>query len=201
MASQAKWAGFDTPPRLAIEAVDNRILALSEYLTVYRAGAGLVGLRRSRRMRELRHDIARLHAWRYYLRGAARRPLWWRCLHGLCDWLGGRLGADQPGRRQQWRVGVQRLSAFSVVDRAYAALLEDRQGRLLTLGLAPTPFTADLQTLRESLLNDVACLQDERRELAKHAGRVRVVCGLLGRWVRARGWLGFPEGGARVMEP
>lgn len=206
MGSQAKRAGPDRPPRLAIEAIDNRILALSEYLTVYRAGAGLVGLGRYRRMRELRHDIARLRAWRHYLRAAARRPLWWRCLHRIGGWVGDRQGVDAPRRvtrRRQpnGRVGVQRLSAFSVLDRAYVAQLEDLQGRLLTLGLAAASLAADLQTLRDGLRADVADLQDQRRQLAEHTGQVRVVCWLLGRWMRVRGWLGFQDNGTRVTEP
>ncbi|MCH2555793.1 MAG: hypothetical protein MK005_00670 [Alcanivorax sp.] len=200
MGSQAKWSGPEAPSRLALEAVDNRIVALTEYLTVYRAGAGPPGRARHQRMRELRHDIARLCAWGHYLRGAARRPLWWRGLRRLGIWFGGERHA-RPGRRRQHRAGVRRLSAFSVVDRAYAAQLEDYQGRLLTLGLARGSLADDLPATRQRLQGSVDRLQQERRLLAADAGRVAVVCWMLSRVVRVRGWLGLSERRAGILDP
>ncbi|GAA5132884.1 hypothetical protein [Alloalcanivorax gelatiniphagus] len=200
MGSQVKWAGPRKRTCLAIEAVENRIVALTEYLLVYRAGAGSPGRGRHQRIRELRHDIARLRAWGQYLRGADHRPLWWRLLRRLGTWLGGARHA-RPGHRCARRAGVQRLSAYSVVDRAYAAQMEDCQGRLLTLGLAAGPWVADLRASRERLLAEVELLRDERRQLAEEAGRVAVVCWVLSRTARVRGWLGFSEGSSRIMDP
>ncbi|MFP1682028.1 hypothetical protein ACLD0W_05915 [Alloalcanivorax sp. C16-1] len=200
MGSQAKWSGPAAPSRLALEAVDNRILALNEYLTVYRAGAGSPGRARHQRIRELRHDIARLRAWSHYLRGAVRRPLWWRLLRRLGVWFGGERHA-RPGRRRPHRAGVRRLSAFSVVDRAYAAQLEDYQGRLLTLSLARGPLVDELLITRQRLQGSVERLQQERRLLAADAGRVAVVCWVLSRVVLVRGWLGLSEPRAGIMDP
>ena len=53
---------------LALEAVEHRLQALSEYLAVYRAGlASGVGGWQWRQVRVLRSDIARLQAWWWYL--------------------------------------------------------------------------------------------------------------------------------------
>ncbi|MCQ6260576.1 hypothetical protein MLD55_01400 [Alcanivorax sp. MM125-6] len=199
MGTQAKWVGPESPARLTVDAVENRALALREYLVVYRAG---VGPRRGRqqRLRELRYDIARLQAWAWYLRATERRPAWWRLLHLLGGWFGaGR--QEKPGRRHQRRAGIQRLSAFSVVDRAYAAQIEDFQGRLLTLGLNHPPLSEERQRCRRLLEDDVERLRQERDRLTGEAGRVAVVCWLLGRLVRVRGWLGLNKGAARAMDP
>ncbi|MBL7250902.1 hypothetical protein ACLD02_02275 [Alloalcanivorax sp. C16-2] len=199
MGTQVKWAGPESSPRLAVDAVENRALALREYLVVYRAG---VGPRRGRqqRLRELRYDIARLQAWGWYLRAGERRPLWWRFLHMLGGWFGaGR--KERPGRRHQRRAGIQRLSAFSVVDRAYVAQIEDFQGRLLTLGLSHPPLSEELRRCSRVLEENVRHLSDERDRLTAEAGRIAVVCWLLGRLLRVRGWLGLNNSASRAMDP
>lgn len=199
MGTQEKWVGPESPSRLAVDAVENRALALHEYLLVYRAG---VGPRRDRhhRRRELRHDIARLRAWGWYLRASERHPLWWRLLYTLGGWFGaGR--KEKPGRRHQRRSGIQRLSAFSVVDRAYAAQIEDFQGRLLTLGLSHPPLSEELRRCSRVLEENIRQLDEQRSHLTLEAGRIAVVCWVLARLLRVRGWLGLNKNATRAMDP
>jgi len=185
----------ESPLRLAIEALQSRARALSEYHSVYRAGAGPRARgRRHQRVRELRHDIIRLQAWAWYLSMADRRPWWWRALYRL----GGLVGRDRregAGQRRQRRPGIQRLSSFSVVDRAYVAHMEDFQGRLLTLRLAqqnrPDAHRAACQQRLEAAVKRL----DEHREcLVANAGRMAVICWMLARVLRVRGWLGLHGG-------
>ena len=96
---------------------------------------------------------------------------------------------------------MRRLSAFRVVDRALAAQLEDYQGRLLTLGLARGPLADDLLATRQRLQGCVDRLQQERRLRAADAGRVAVICWVLSRVVRVRGWLGLGEPRTGVLDP
>ncbi len=202
MGSEVKKAVADSPLRLAVEALHGRSRALSEYLSVYRSGAGPGARgRRHQRLRELRHDIVRLQAWAWYLSVADRRPWWWRVLYRL----GGLLGRDRrerAGRRRHRRTGIQRLSSFSVVDRAYVAHMEDFQGRLLTLRLAqqgrPDPRRAACQRRLEDA---VTRLSEHRECLAANAGRVAVICGMLAPVLRVRGWLGLGGGEPCMVDP
>lgn len=201
MASEGKKAVSDSPLRLAIEALHGRARALSEYYSVYRSGAGPRARgRRHQRVRELRHDIVRLQAWAWYLSVADRRPWWWRALYRLSGLLG-RNRHEQAGRRRHRRSGIQRLSSFSVVDRAYVAQMEDFQGRLLTLRLAqpgqPDPRRAVCQ---QRLEDAVQRLSGHRQCLAENAGRVAVICWALGRVLRVRGWLGLDRGESCVVD-
>lgn len=198
MGSQEAIRATDAPLRLALEAVTGRLHALNEYLIVYRAGAG-PRERRARSVRELRYDIERLHAWRCYLRASPGRPWWWRTLSAL----GGLSGAGRhphPVYRRHQGGGMQRLSSFSVIDRAYVALLEDFQGCLLTLDLRQDGG-AELAACRASLVAKVDLVQALREALAANAGRVTLVCVLLGRVLRVRGWLGLGAPWASGVEP
>lgn len=184
-----------SPRRLALEAVEARLQALHEYLTVYRAGARGRGRRRER-LRELRRDIDRLESWGWYLRAAQGRPLWWRLLTWVAALLGGRR-RGRPGQRQpRRRHGIQRLSAFSVIDRAYVALAEEYQGRLLTLGLTPGGGAAR----RQHCHRKVAALEALRAGLAGDAGRVAVICGVLGLVRRCGGLVGLNPAPARTVD-
>lgn len=191
MGSQKAFRVSDSPLRLAIEAVTARANALNEYLIVYRAGAGQRG-RRVQSVRELRYDIERLRAWAWYLGASSRRPWWWR----LVTRLGG-LFASRPkksnGRRRDPRRSMQRLSSFSVIDRAYAARQEDFQGYLLTLAL-PQAEPARSEACRARLTQKVDALRGLRGALAADAGRATAVCVLLAGVVRLRGWLGLDAG-------
>ena len=75
------------------------------------------------------------------------------------------------------------------------------QGRLLTLGLNHPPLSEERQRCRRLLEDDVERLRQERDRLTGEAGRVALVCWLLGRLVRVRGWLGLNKGAARAMDP
>lgn len=201
MASDGQKAVSESPLRLAIEALHGRARALSEYYSVYRSGAGPRARgRRHQRVRELRHDIVRLQAWAWYLSVADRRPWWWRALHRLSG-VFGRDRREQAGRRRHRRAGIQRLSSFSVVDRAYVAHMEDFQGRLLTLQLAqqsrPDPRRAVCQQRQEDAVRKLA---EHRRCLAENAGRVAVICWALARVLRVRGWLGLDRGEPCVVD-
>ncbi len=200
MASERQKAVSESPLRLAIEALHGRARALSEYYSVYRSGAGARG-RRHQRVRELRHDIVRLHAWAWYLSVADRRPWWWRALHRLSGVLG-RDRREQTGRRRHHGGGIQRLSSFSVVDRAYVAHMEDLQGRLLTLQLArQDPPDPRREACQQRLEEGVRRLSEHRRCLAENAGRVAVVCWALARVLRVRGWFGLDGGDPCVVDP
>lgn len=201
MASEGQKAVSESPLRLAIEALHGRARALSEYYSVYRSGGGPRARgRRHPRVRELRHDIVRLQAWAWYLSVAHRRPWWWRALYRLSG-VFGRDRREQAGRRRHRRAGIQRLSSFSVVDRAYVAHMEDFQGRLLTLQLAqqsrPDPRRAVCQ---QRLEDAVRRLAEHRRCLAENAGRVAVICWALARVLRVRGWLGLDRGEPCVVD-
>lgn len=198
MGSQEALRVSDSPLHLAIEAVTGRLQALNEYLLVYHAGSGSRG-RRARNVRELRYDIERLHAWGCYLRASGRRPLWWRMLTALGGPAGGVRRAES-GHRRDPRLTMQRLSSFSVIDRAYVALLEDFQGLLLTLGLRQGDG-AETEQCRARLLAGVAEVRALREALAAEAGRVTVVCVLLGRVLRLRGWLGLGPPAASGVKP
>ncbi|HBY50351.1 MAG TPA: hypothetical protein DEH09_13930, partial [Alcanivorax sp.] len=108
---------------------------------------------------------------------------------------------EQAGRRRHRRAGIQRLSSFSVVDRAYVAHMEDFQGRLLTLQLAqqsrPDPRRAVCQQRLEDAVRKLA---EHRRCLAENAGRVAVICWALARVLRVRGWLGLDRGEPCVVD-
>lgn len=184
-----------SPQRLALEAVDTRIQALQEYLTVYRAGARGRG-RRGPRLRELRHDIERLEAWAWYLRAGERRPAWWRLISAMADSLGGQRRA-RAGQRRHQRHGVQRLSTFSVIDRAYVALMEDFQGRLLTLSLIPDGGDP---RCRARLAEKVTVIEQLRTDLTRRAGRVTVICAVLAVMLRWGGWVGLHPADARTVD-
>ena len=202
MASGGQTAVSESPLRLAIEALHGRARALSEYYSVYRSGAGAHARgRRHQRVRELRHDIVRLHAWAWYLSVAGRRPWWWRALDRLSG-VFGRDRREQAGRRRQRRAGIQRLSSFSVVDRAYVAHMEDFQGRLLTLQLAQQNQPDSRRAVCQKELEDgVRTLAEYRRCLAENAGRVAVICWTLAAVLRVRGWFGLDSGEPCVVDP
>lgn len=181
--------------RLAAEAVESRIQALNEYLTVYRAGARGRG-RRAHNVRELCHDIQRLEAWGWYVSAARRQPLWWRLLTGLGGAFGGQRRA-RPGQRRHQRQGMQRLSSFSVIDRAYMALMEDFQGQLLTLSLV---HDGGDSYCRARLTEKVAVLARLREDLAADAGRISVVCAVLALLMRCGGWFGLHPGVTRTVD-
>jgi hypothetical protein len=198
MGSQEALRVSDSSLHLAVEAVAGRLQALNEYLLVYHAGAR-PGERRARDTRELRYDIERLHAWGCYLRASVRRPPWWRMLTALGGLAGGARRAAS-GHRRHPRRAMRRLSSFSVIDRAYVSLLEDFQGRLLTLGLRQGK-SADIEQCRARLLESVEKVRALREALAAEAGRVTVVCVLLGRVLRLRDWLGLGPPAASGVEP
>ncbi|WP_101675786.1 hypothetical protein [Alloalcanivorax mobilis] len=191
MGFQKPFRVSDSPRCLAIEAVTGRAGALNEYLVVYRAGAGRRG-RRVRSVRELRYDIERLRAWAWYLAASSRRPWWWRLVTHLGG-LFGRRRREANGRRRDPRRSMQRLSSFSVIDRAYAALQEDFQGRLLTLALPQTEPERSA-ACRAHLTDKVDTLRGLRGALVADAGRAAVVCVLLAGVLRLRGWLGLDVG-------
>lgn len=187
--------------RLAVEAVSRRIQALTEYLSLYRAGAS-GRVRQARRLRELRYDIQRLEAWAWYLDAACRRPWWW---HGL-RLLGRALSAGKTGRVGQRRHpphprhprrNMQRLSTFSIIDRAYAALLEAFQGGLLTLGLRCREGDA---ACRARLNEKVDAMNGLRSRLAEEAGYVVVVCMALWLVQRCSHWVGLHPGAVRTRD-
>lgn len=184
-----------SPRRLALEAVEARIQALQEYLTVYRAGSRGRG-HRGPRLRELRRDIQRLEAWGWYLRAGERRPSWWRLLTTSADALGGQRRA-RAGQRRHQRHGVQRLSTFSVIDRAYVALMEDFQGRLLTLSLVPDGGDP---RCRARLGEKVTIIEELRTDLARRAGRVTVICAVLAVVRRWGGWVGLHPADTRTVD-
>ena len=189
MASQGQKAVSESPLRLAIEALHGRARALSEYYSVYRSGAGPRARgRRHQRVRELRHDIVRLQAWAWYLSVADRRPWWWRALYRLSG-VFGRDQREQAGRRRHHRAGIQRLSSFSVVDRAYVAHMEDFQGRLLTLQLAqqsrsdPRFVSSSWRTPCEGCPNTAVAWPKTPAGWRSSAGRWPGCCGCVAGWV------------------
>lgn len=195
MGCQQQSRPLVSPRRLAADAIRNRIQALNEYLTVYRAGARGRG-RRAHNVRELGHDIQRLQAWAWYLDAASRGPIWWRFL----TLFGGRFGGNhraRVGQRRHQRQGMQRLSSFSVIDRAYVALMEDFQGRLLTLSLLRGGGDPDC---RARLMEKVRVMERLRADLAADAGRVALVCATLALLLRCAGWFGLHPGSAQTVD-
>lgn len=84
-----------------------------------------------------------------------------------------------------------RLSAYSVVDRAYAALMEDCQGCLLALSLRRDGGDP---ACRGRLAERVAGLNQLRTQLAGQAEPVAVICAVLGLVQRCGSWLGLHPG-------
>lgn len=188
MECQEQYPAVRSVDWLASEAMKSRIQALSEYLAVYRAEAR--ERRRARNLRELRHDIRRLEAWRWYLDAARRQPRWWHLLRIVSAALGQR--PHDPLRRAGKRgPGMLRLSAYSVIDRAYAALMEDCQGCLLALSLRRDGGDP---ACRGRLADRVAGLNQLRAQLADEAERVAVICAVLGLVQRCASWFGLHPG-------
>lgn len=189
---------------VALEAVEHRLQALSEYLAVYRAGlASGVGGWQWRQVRVLRSDIARLQAWWWYLNSQQRNAGWVRWLDKLSALLIPMmpLKKDKPRRRHPART-MRRLGSYSLVLRAYVTLEEDVQGQLLTRRLTAKQFPArvtDAQLRQlEYRLEQASMLRRHHLPEPRH---VSVCCQLLRAVMVLRQGLGLPLPMARVMEP
>ncbi|KGD64704.1 hypothetical protein Y5S_02070 [Alcanivorax nanhaiticus] len=189
---------------LALEAVEHRLQALSEYLAVYRAGlASGAGGWQWRQVRVLRSDIARLQAWWWYLNSQQHGAGWVLLVDKLAGliapWLPSR--RDRPRRRHVSRT-MRRLGSHSLVLRAYITLEEDLQGQLLTRRLTAKQFPARVSEVElarlESRLAEAARL---RRNLLPDSRRVAVCCQLLRAVMVLRQGLGMPLPVARTVEP
>ncbi|KAF0805093.1 hypothetical protein A6D6_02603 [Alcanivorax xiamenensis] len=178
------------PVDLALCAIQGRVQALREYLAVSRS----MGRNRHGRARELRRDIRRLRAWALYLSESRRQPWWWRWLSQCARRTTPAAGRVSTGRSGLGVRGVQRLSAFSVVERAYAALQEEYQGRLLTLRLAQSrhPLSHRVGVIDE-MEQRVQLLTSMRTVLARHPAGVALVCSVVSPALRIRHWLGLRE--------
>ncbi|AFT72501.1 hypothetical protein B5T_04241 [Alloalcanivorax dieselolei B5] len=178
------------PVDLALCAIQGRVQALQEYLAVSRS----LARNRHARARELRRDIRRLRAWALYLSESRRRPWWWRWLSHGARRTSVEPGTSGTGRSGLGVTGVQRLSAFSVVERAYAALQEEYQGRLLTLRLAQSrhPLPNRIAVIDE-MQQRVQLLTSMRALLARHPAGVALVCSVISPALRIRQWLGLRE--------
>lgn len=189
---------------LALEAVEHRLQALSEYLAVYRAGlASGVGGWHWRQARVLRSDIARLQAWWWYLSGQRRGASWVRWVDKLVALVAPMLPLrkERPRRRHPART-MRRLGSYSLVLRAYATLEEDLQGQLLTRRLTASQFpgrvTASQLSQLEARLTEATALRHDSLPEPRH---VAVCCQLLRAVMVLRQGLGMPLQLARVVEP
>ncbi|MCK0154700.1 hypothetical protein MWU49_13350 [Alcanivorax sp. S6407] len=189
---------------LALEAVEHRLQALSEYLAVYRAGlASGVGGWQWRQARVLHSDIARLQAWWWYLSSLQRGAGWVRWLNKLSRLLLPMipLRKDKPRRRHAART-MRRLGSHSLVLRAYVTLEEDLQGRLLTYRLTARQFPGRISEGQieklEVRLGQAALL---RRDCLPEPRHVAICCQLLRAVMVLRQGLGLPLPAARVVEP
>ncbi|EKF73716.1 hypothetical protein A11A3_12158 [Alcanivorax hongdengensis A-11-3] len=181
--------------QLGMEAAETRIQALSEYLAVYRASqASPSGRRFYGRIRELRHDIWRLKAWSWYLSARQARPAWLAPLLVLARLLAGLVPAAPVRQRSALSARTAlRLSTRSLLDRAYQALDEDIQGRLLTLRLAQRqrPATSRDEEIAR-LESRAALLAEAQRHDLRHSSQVAVICTVLAAVLRLRHWFGLP---------
>ena len=86
-----------------------------------------------------------------------------------------------------------RLSTRSLLDRAYQALDEDIQGRLLTLRLAQRQRPACSRDEEIARLESRAAMlaQAQRCDL-RHSRQAAVICTLLAAVLRLRYWFGLP---------
>ena len=189
---------------VALEAVEHRLQALSEYLAVYRAGlASGVGGWQWRQARVLRSDIARLQAWWWYLSSVRRGAGWVRWLDKLVVLLLPLipLKKDKPRRRHSAQT-MRRLGSYSLVVRAYATLEEDLQGQLLTRRLTAKQFPG---RVTDSQLRELESQLEHASQLRQHGlpepRHVAVCCQVLRAVMVLRHGLGLPLQLARVMEP
>ena len=105
--------------------------------------------------------------------------------------LTGRTGPS-PGRRNPGQGEVAHLPSISLLERAYAALEDEVQGRMLTLKLAQRQRPSarreqTLQRLEQKLLQ----LQHARQQLWQESGRVPLICAVLGGLLRMASWVGL----------
>ena len=197
-------SGSDSLNGLALEAVEHRLQALSEYLAVYRAGlaSGAGGLQ-WRQARVLRSDIARLQAWWWYLNSRQQGAGWLRLLDRLVCLLVPLipLKKDRPRRRHVSRT-MRRLGSYSLVLRAYVTLEEDLQGQLLTRRLTAKQFPGRVTESQITQLEDrLAKAARLRREGLPEARQVAICCQLLRAIMILRQGLGLPLPTAQVVEP
>ncbi|MEE3319488.1 MAG: hypothetical protein VX258_02260 [Pseudomonadota bacterium] len=189
---------------LALEAVEHRLQALSEYLAVYRAGlASGVGGWQWRQVRVLRSDIARLQAWWWYLSGRQRGASWVPWLDRLAALLVPMLPLRKvKTRRRHAARTMRRIGSHSLVQRAYLNLEEDLQGQLLTRRLTAKQFPGRVTEAQinhsESRLAQAVLLS---RECLPESRHVAICCELLRAVMVIRQRLGLPLPMARVMEP
>ncbi|MCG8392130.1 MAG: hypothetical protein MI745_03515 [Pseudomonadales bacterium] len=179
---------------LAMEAVESRLQALGEYLAVYRASyASGNGAQNYARIRVLRNDIGRLRAWWWYLQACRRGAAWVPLLHRVVAILAVLVPVRRPSRRRRHvSRSMRHLSSYSLIERAYAALEDDEQGRLLTLRLAqyhrPTDSRSRDIAITQQRLADIAAL---RTEELPEPRQVSVTCYLLNAAMVARRCLGL----------
>lgn len=202
--TSSRSSSNDSLNGLALEAVEHRLQALSEYLAVYRAGlASGVGGCQWRQARVLRSDISRLQAWWWYLSSQQRGAGWVRLMDWLVRWLAPMvpLRKEKPRRRHSAR-SMRRLGSFSLVMRAYVTLEEDLQGQLLTRRLTAKQFPGRVNPTQVSQLE--ARLEQAillRRTCLPEPRKVAICCQLLRLVMVLRQWLGLPLPTARVLEP
>lgn len=179
---------------LESQAVEHRLQALNEYLAVYRASqASCPRPAYQAAVRELSRDILRLRAWGWYLQLRQQGARWLGCLHVFVSLFAAlvpvRQGFGKRRARSQW---MSRLSSYSLVERAYAALEDELQGRLLTLRLAqhrrPTDKRAETMAHLSSHLEQLSQL---RCQHLPNPAELSVICALLGALLRLRQWAGM----------
>ncbi|MDX1802813.1 MAG: hypothetical protein R3292_01945 [Alcanivorax sp.] len=179
---------------LGVEAVEMRIQALSEYLAVYRAThASESGRPVYGRIRELRRDIWRLRGWGWYLSSRQQQAPWIAMLQSLARCLAMMLPVQRPNKRRRTvSSATRRLGSLSLLDRAYQALEEDIQGRLLTLRLAQSRRpNGDWGVEIAELEGKAALLAQARQDEFRKGRQVAVICSLLGAVLRLRHWFGL----------
>ena len=187
-------AGKPRQQELELEAVRTRLQALQEYLAVYRASFASSGSADSyARVRVLRRDVSRLRAWGWYLMGCRDGARWLPVVQWLARVLSVFVMPQRHrSRRRQPLRAMRHLSSYSLVERAYAALEDDIQGRLLTLRLAqgerPTGLRSRQITMLERQVDEAVRL---RLCGLPQARQMTVICHLLAWAMALRSCLGL----------